>query len=120
MGVALDFKMTITTDEVLAVMDGRVSKTDLSVQIDIAETMVSGVLADVGHSEKTLKHITIYLAAHFTERQVLEDELGDTRVEYDENRREGLRSTSYGQNAIVLDTSGTLSKLGTGPAIVCS
>jgi len=104
---------TPTTEQVKAVIT--TPKTDLSAQIGVADNLVDEELANVGLSETRLTNIKIYLSAHFVavdERQPIEDEVGETRVEFDENRRDGLRSSTYGQTAIALDTSGTLSGLG--------
>lgn len=73
-------------------------------------------LADKGLSEARLDQIELYLAAHFT---ALRDEHGalkssetlSAKDSYFGDYGRGLRATRYGQQAILMDTSGTLAVL---------
>ncbi len=70
-------------------------------------------------SAARLKQVELYLAAHFTaiteERGALtESETADSSEGYEVKVGEGLKATRYGQQAILLDSSGTLESLAEG------
>ena len=76
-------------------------------------------LAGLGYSERRLGQIELYLAAHFchiSHAQIRSEEYGDTKVSYRGFDSQDLRSSSYGQTAINLDTSRKLDSLGKGTA----
>jgi len=93
---------------------------DIQPQIEAANVLVTEKLGgDTTITAKHLKVIEAWVAAHFvacsTERQAGKEKIGDTMVEYvgAANRdTSGLNLTSYGQQAVLLDTTGTLSALG--------
>lgn len=90
----------------------------LTNMIDTANAYVDEHVVGQGHSDRILAKIELYLAAHFvavTEERggIILDRYGDSEVEYAEQvYGDGLRSTRYGQQAIILDTSGVLAGLG--------
>jgi hypothetical protein len=92
--------------------------TDLTLFIDNATMIVDEELVGKGLSDNRLKFIELHLASHFT---VLSIEKGGlTRQKLDEaeegyrqdfTSKPNLSMTRYGQQALALDTSGSLSKL---------
>lgn len=93
---------------------------DLAFFIGAADILVTEELANQGLSVNRLKQIELYLAAHFAvitlERGGLtRQRMGDSEDFYQlwTNNKIGLQATRFGQQAIVLDTSGTLAQLGT-------
>ena len=90
------------------------SLTDIDVFINTAHLMVEGYLASSGWSEEQLTEIERYLSAHVLSVQdqrvksVGVDVLSES---YQGQWGFGLKGTSYGQMAILLDTSGTLGKI---------
>lgn len=84
----------------------------------IAANSLTNILVGKGLSAETLKEIERWLSAHFLassmERQALMEKVGDTQVDYGSRIDIGsdLEFTSYGRNAKMLDTSGTLANLG--------
>lgn len=65
----------------------------------------------------TLKRIELYLAGHFTAITeegggVTKTEYGDSNETYSDVYSAGFQATRFGQMATVLDTSGTLKRLG--------
>jgi len=102
----------VTDDEVFAIID--TSLTDIDVFINTANMMVTSWLETAGLTDETLKEIERYLSAHVLSVQdqrvksVGVDVLSES---YQGQWGMGLNGTSYGQMAILLDTSGTLGKI---------
>ena len=91
------------------------SMIDLSPFITAANLIVTDKLGSSGLSSATLTEIERWLAAHFVvckERQPTSKRIGETEESYNWNTNTGLLRTTYGQAAIALDTTGTLSKIG--------
>ncbi len=82
-----------------------------------ASTLVDTYLAQAGLPIALLATIETWLTAHFmavADPQVTKKDLGDTSVTYAHGTLgKGLESTSYGQQVLLLDTSGTLIGVGT-------
>jgi hypothetical protein len=85
---------------------------DLVPFIEIAEAVVTRLLADLGvYSAVDLELIERWLAAHFYHvRDPLTEAEGAAGLseKYEGRTAEFLEATSYGQQAMVLDTSGRL------------
>jgi hypothetical protein len=91
-------------------------KTDIDTTLAIqqADMIVTENLSGKGHSATRLKFIELNLACHFValaeERGGLKvSKTGDTLETYAGDYTTGLNLTRFGQQAIVLDNSGTLS-----------
>lgn len=103
----------VTDSEVKALID---TKRDTTPFIDTADLIVSEDLASTTLTDARKKQIELYLAAHFvaiTEEKgnLTRSRKGDSEEEYQMEIGSGLLSTRYGQQAINLDTSGTLRTL---------
>jgi len=102
----------VTDDEVFEIIE--TSLTDIDVFINTANLMVTGYLTGKGLSDATLKEIEKYISAHILSlrdprtKSVGVDVLSES---YQGQWGLGLNGTSYGQTAILLDTSGTLGML---------
>ena len=102
----------VTDTEVFAIID--TTLTDIDVFINTANMMVTSWLETAGLTDETLKEIERYLSAHVLSVQdqrvksVGVDVLSES---YQGQWGMGLNGTSYGQMAILLDTSGTLGKI---------
>lgn len=108
--------MRTTPEEVRKIMD----ETDLSdnvieAYVNDANIFVNDTLLDKNLSEPTLTSIEKWLSAHFIvstrERIAKEEGAGGAYIKYTGVWGEGFSGTPYGQQAMVLDTSGTLSKI---------
>lgn len=88
--------------------------TDLSAFIEVADLIVQEQLNDQGLTALRLKEIERWLAAHFVamredSARLAEEQVGDTRARYNEGKLgQFLESTRFGQQALLLDTSGQL------------
>lgn len=115
--------MAVNPDDVRALFKGASDIERLLVEQDIAgfiktgEVIVSEDLSGLGLSDDRLDQITKYLAAHFIILAVENGGLRRSRTgQQDESYlvpssdRVGLASTRFGQQAIALDTTGTLAE----------
>lgn len=85
--------------------------------ITSASVYAGQFLAGKGLSEELLTQLEIYIAAHFAVLAVergglLKDTMGESSSTYKQpsNRLKGFESTGFGQAAITMDPSGTLSQ----------
>ena len=88
---------------------------DLSVFIQTATVQVDEIAALGTLSAAVLKEIERWLAAHYAAMRVRQDvkvTMGDASHTYAGKTGMGLQSTRYGQQAVLLDTSGTLANAG--------
>ena len=102
----------VTNEEVQAILE---TTKDTTPFITTANILVDAKLLDKGLSDDLLKQIELYLSAHFATswvKQLKSEEFGDSKDEYLGVVGMGLKSSVYGQNALDLDCSGTLSMLG--------
>lgn len=104
----------VTDNEVKALID---TERDTTPFINIAHLVVSEQLSGKGLSTDRLTQIELYLAAHFTavteERGSLKSiKIGESTDTFDTMAGQGLKLTRFGQQAISLDTSGTLKSMG--------
>lgn len=108
---AAEVKVVINTDQLDAEVDSF---------IDIANEIVTSELTPTTElSDARLTSIELYLSAHFVAisdpdegmkiREYVTDEV---RMDYIDNFGPGLQGTNYGKQALILDTTGTLSSLG--------
>lgn len=83
--------------------------------ITAANRIVEDNLGNKNLSSETLKEIERWVSAHLIavtqERQSKKEGAGGAYIEYTGNYTTGLNMTSYGQMAIAMDTTGTLSTL---------
>jgi hypothetical protein len=110
------FTPPITTEDVKAV--GQLIGDDLSVHINSADLIVSENLEGKGLSAARLRLIGVYLAAHFAfvlEGQIKSEKIGDSATTFSLESGQALSSTVHGQQAISLDTTGTLASMSGSP-----
>jgi hypothetical protein len=108
--------MARTTSIVVQGILGESASVDVSFAVSVATLLVTENLVGIGLSDATLANIEGYLAAHF---QLLTLENGplakktisDASESYHNVYKSGFASTRFGQAAIMLDTSGTLSQM---------
>jgi len=108
----------VTAADVKAIMDG------CTVEDDIIEGLITSANAllskvfedDTEMTETILTEIERQLAAHFVasgiQRSTSRERVGDGEIFYTGKWDENLKSTPYGQNALILDFTGKLSRLG--------
>lgn len=91
---------------------------DITAMIDFANRWLNVINWKVTLTEAELKDIETWLTAHFIsvskEKATVKEKVGEASVEYVNEFAMNLASTLYGQTALLLDTSGTLSSLSKG------
>jgi len=113
--------MAVLDSHVKAVID---TARDTTTFITTAQLFVDEELSGSGHSAARLEQIVLYLAAHFcclTEEQggMRRQKLGDSDDSYrvPGDKDTGLAFTRYGQQALILDSSGILAALSTNKGL---
>ena len=108
-----------TIDKVRAIITTDVSDSDITSYIGGANLFVTNNLgSSTVLDEATLTEIETWMTAHMIaatkERFAKSEEAGSAKVSYIGVFGSGLYSTMYGQMAITLDNTGTLSDLASG------
>jgi len=91
---------------------------DLQVFIDTSNLIVTEELGSSGLSDDRLKEIERFLAAHFAttaDPQMQSERIGsEYQYRVQGQFGEGLKSTTYGQQVLLLDTTGLMAKFADG------
>jgi hypothetical protein len=105
----------VTPSDVKEIYNTTLADVVIEPYIDVANDLVTEKLATDWFSDTRLAMIEKFLAAHLIvstrDRQAVEEEIGEARVQYANVFKEGLKSTSYGQTVLMLDTSGTFNSM---------
>lgn len=106
----------VTAADVQEILDTTLEASVINAFINTAHTFIEANLGSANLGEAMLTEIEKWLAAHFLsirDRRVKSENIaGEYSVTYEVgNLGEGLMSTTYGQTAVALDTSGTLDSL---------
>jgi hypothetical protein len=107
--------MAITPSDVKEIMDTNLADASLQRHIDASTRLVDRELD--GEDQDVKDDVNLYLSAHFAATQEPRAErasVGDASVTYQGDSEMGLKSTRYGQQAIFVDSTGTLEKLAEG------
>lgn len=107
----------VTDTEVKKIIDTTITTTPF---IRSANLVVTDRLVGQGLSTDMLKEIELWLAAHFVairDKQFVKRKIGDAEDTYQVGKLgEGLKATEFGQQVILLDSTGILSRAGKGSA----
>lgn len=99
--------------DVLAIMSTNLTETQVAPFLTMASLMVDNKLSTSGLGTSTLVQIEKFLAAHFAcivSPYAIEETIGPAKDKTGYKGGEGLKATPYGETAIMLDTSGSLSR----------
>ena len=108
----------VSTDEVKEIMidlDSAVTDAKITACITAANITVTNTCTSTSLSAAQLKEIERWFSAHLVcimDPQLVSEEAMDAKDTYQQKIGLGLNQTRYGQQAMVLDTSGSLGKLG--------
>ena len=104
----------VTATQVKQIIDTDLDDTIVDAFIAGATALIDSVLGT--DTSDILTQIELWLTAHMIastrERQSKKEGAGGAYIEYTGITGEGLKSTTYGQMALALDTSGELAALG--------
>jgi len=103
----------VTDAEVKRIIDTSIDTTPF---IQAANLVITEKLGSEGLGSALLKEIERWFAAHLVavrDPMVRQEKVGDATITYDRpTPGEGLESTIYGRQVLMLDTSGVLASLG--------
>lgn len=104
----------VTATEVMEIIETDLTESQVNPFITSANVMVNDVLGT--GDTAVLKNIELWITCHMIassrERQAIDEKAGSASVKYGGQYGANLASTSYGQMAMALDTTGTLASLG--------
>jgi hypothetical protein len=113
----------VNSGEVREIITTSLTDPAIDAYIAIANPMVTNTVT-CGLGATTLKEIERWLTAHLIaitkERTATEEKLGEASIKYAGVFGEGLKSTSYGQMVLQLDTCGGFANLGKKAASIKS
>ena len=101
--------------DVKNVMETSLTDAQITAFITTANAMVYAYLDGKGLSDTLLTHIETYVAAHLVtlrDRRSASESADGVSFAYEGDIGQGLDSSTYGQTAQTLDTTGTLGSLG--------
>jgi len=106
----------VTEEQVKQVAGAEDEDADASQAIEVATLLTTEELSSAGLSEARLQQVELYLAAHFLTLTTREGPLASQTVDNSSERYHniytaGLRSSRFGQQAVLLDTSGVLARI---------
>jgi len=106
----------VSAAEVREIVDVDSSISDLTPFIEMATLIVDEELDDsgIGHTDARLKQIELLLAAHFVcirDPRVGNEKAGPVGASYQYKLGLGLQVTTYGQQAMMMDSSGKLAEM---------
>jgi len=108
--------MRVTGTEVKAIIDTSLTASEVDPFITAASAMVDDLLSGSGLTTTQLKEVERWLSAHLVhirDPKLSEQDINDASDKYQVGKfGMGLEHTAYGQQAMFLDTTGTLAKAG--------
>ena len=108
--------LRVTPDEVKEIIDTDLTDPRITAFITGANAVVEDRLVGKGLSTSLLKEIERWLAAHYIaaniERQAIQEKAGPASQSFANIFGKHLLSTTYGQTAAELDSTGTLASAG--------
>lgn len=104
----------VTAEQVMEIISTSLTEDQVNAFINMANTVVDERLADQNLGSDVLEQIELLLSAHFLtlrDPRAQQEKVDEYSVTYQGSTSEGLKASLYGQQAIALDTSGTLANL---------
>lgn len=104
----------VTEAEVKEIIDTDLTVEQVTPFLKASNLLVTDVLTDQGYSVDLLKEIERWLAAHFVairDPRTVREKIGEAEDTYQGKFGEGLSSTSYGQQVMLLDYKGVLAEI---------
>lgn len=107
--------MAVDQKQVLGIVGGELdANIDVDIHIQSATTLVDSLLSDAGHTAAHLETITAWVASHFyvvSDPRFLQQKSEENFETYQRGELgRALESTNYGQQAMILDTTGILAR----------
>jgi len=106
----------VTALEVKDILDTDLSDSVVEAFINDASNLIDELFEDeTGVSDELLASIEKWVAAHFVairDQRPKSEKVGDASITYHGTSGKGLEFTPYGQQALLLDTTGRLKSIG--------
>lgn len=101
-------------DAVESIMETGVAALEIEAIITVANRMVTTIVGSSSLTEEELTDIETWLSAHIIaigkERQALSERVNDIWITYQGKFGEGLKTTTYGQMVLMLDSTGNFAR----------
>jgi hypothetical protein len=110
----LDADARVTVAQVKEIITTKVSDESVCAAINTAHHLVDAKVTPAGVDADLLIDIELWLSAHFVairDPRAESERIGDYSVNFQGKTDMGLNATTYGQQAIALDYTGTLASL---------
>jgi hypothetical protein len=115
----LDPDARVSVADVQEIIDTNLTEAQINAFINSAHYYVQENLLNKGLSANILAQIELWLSAHFLairdQRVESESVAGEWQAKYQGKTGMGFEATTYGQQALMLDTTGTLASAGLKP-----
>jgi hypothetical protein len=111
----LDSDARVTAAQVQEIISTKLSAETINAAINTAHHLVDAKLASTSLTPDLLIDIELWLSAHFVairDPRSKSESIGDYSTTYQGNTDMGLNATTYGQQALALDYTGTLAAMG--------
>ena len=107
--------IAVSPDDVKEIIDTTISDTQLEAFINAATVTINSLLGSlIELSQDQLFEITRWYCAHLLsctkERQIMKENIGDTGATYSGSTGKGFSATLYGQQCLLFDVTGTLTR----------
>lgn len=108
----------VSVEEVKLIISTTIGDPAVFEHIEVASHLVDDLLVGKGLSTERLRDVELYLSAHFVAirdqdaGQITDKTVDTTTATYGGDLGVALSFTRYGQQALALDTSGTLTSVG--------
>lgn len=115
----IDPDARVSADDVKEIIETSLTDSQINAFINTAHHHVQDNLLNKGLSASKLTQIELWLSAHFLairdQRVESEGVAGEWQARYQGKTGMGFEATTYGQQALMLDTTGTLASSGLKP-----
>ena len=117
-------RVTVTEVKQIITLATSYVDADITISINVANRLVTDVCVDSSLGTARLKDIELYLSAHFCainkQHQASMEKADVVSQSFQHQLGLNLQATMYGQQALMLDTSGALSQLSAGKKTVAT
>lgn len=110
-----EYNMAYATEaEVKTIIDTDLTEEQVAPFLTTASVLVTDVLSGEGYGSDLLREIEMWLTAHLIsarDPRVAKEKIGEAEATYQGKFGEGLKSTAYGQQVLLLEYNGKFATL---------
>ena len=111
----------VMAEQVMQIISTDLTEAQIEAFINSANVLIDSVLLDRDLPAALLTEIELWLSAHFLsmrDQRVKSERVDEYSATFQGETGMGLKATTYGQQALALDYSGTLENLGRSRAVI--